>query len=81
MICKCVSFSFIKSSSLSFMCALEYINYCWALFSGYTIFKETEMGRWVHLVCALYIPGVAFSEVTACVIYICYRSIPFHTQI
>ncbi|KAG0714412.1 PHD finger protein 14 [Chionoecetes opilio] len=30
---------------------------------GYTIFKETEMGRWVHLVCALYIPGVAFSEV------------------
>ncbi|XP_047494182.1 uncharacterized protein LOC125042542 isoform X4 [Penaeus chinensis] len=31
--------------------------------AGYTIFKETEMGRWVHLVCALYIPGVAFSEV------------------
>ncbi|RXG55731.1 PHD finger protein 14 [Armadillidium vulgare] len=30
---------------------------------GYTIFKETEMGRWVHLVCALYVPGVAFSEV------------------
>ncbi|XP_042219745.1 uncharacterized protein LOC121864666 isoform X2 [Homarus americanus] len=30
---------------------------------GHTIFKETEMGRWVHLVCALYIPGVAFSEV------------------
>ncbi|RXG54110.1 PHD finger protein 14, partial [Armadillidium vulgare] len=22
---------------------------------GYTIFKETEMGRWVHLVCALYV--------------------------
>ena len=32
--------------------------------TGYTIFKETEMGRWVHLVCALYIPGVAFSEVS-----------------
>uniref|UniRef100_A0A6A7G0N3 Mucin-5AC-like n=1 Tax=Hirondellea gigas TaxID=1518452 RepID=A0A6A7G0N3_9CRUS len=30
---------------------------------GYSIFKETEMGRWVHLVCALYVPGVAFSEV------------------
>lgn len=27
------------------------------------IFKETEVGAWVHLVCALYIPGVAFSEV------------------
>ncbi|KAG1679597.1 PHD finger protein 14 [Nymphon striatum] len=27
------------------------------------IFKETEIGRWVHLVCALYIPGVAFGEV------------------
>lgn len=39
--------------------------HCWILFSGYTIFKETEMGRWVHLVCALYIPGVAFSEVNA----------------
>ncbi|CAL4061328.1 unnamed protein product, partial [Meganyctiphanes norvegica] len=32
-------------------------------FVRYTIFKETEMGRWVHLVCALYVPGVAFSEV------------------
>ena len=21
------------------------------------------MGRWVHLVCALYVPGIAFSEV------------------
>ncbi|KAF2348317.1 Zinc finger PHD-finger [Trinorchestia longiramus] len=30
---------------------------------GYSIFKETETGRWVHLVCALYVPGVAFSEV------------------
>ncbi|XP_068630964.1 PHD finger protein 14 isoform X2 [Battus philenor] len=27
------------------------------------IFKETEVGAWVHLVCALYVPGVAFSEV------------------
>lgn len=22
------------------------------------IFKETDIGRWVHLVCALYIPGL-----------------------
>lgn len=28
------------------------------------IFKETEVGAWVHLVCALYVPGVAFSEVS-----------------
>ncbi|KAG8325521.1 PHD finger protein 14 [Homalodisca vitripennis] len=27
------------------------------------IFKETDTGKWVHLVCALYIPGVAFGEV------------------
>uniref|UniRef100_A0A182XEL8 PHD finger protein 14 n=1 Tax=Anopheles quadriannulatus TaxID=34691 RepID=A0A182XEL8_ANOQN len=27
------------------------------------IFKETDVGRWVHLVCALYVPGVAFGEV------------------
>jgi len=27
------------------------------------IFKETDAGRWVHLVCALYIPGVAFGDV------------------
>ncbi|XP_064470964.1 PHD finger protein 14-like [Ornithodoros turicata] len=27
------------------------------------IFKETEVGKWVHLVCALYIPGVAFGNV------------------
>ncbi|XP_026684614.1 PHD finger protein 14-like, partial [Diaphorina citri] len=27
------------------------------------IFKETDVGKWVHLVCALYIPGVAFGEV------------------
>ncbi|KAK4337416.1 hypothetical protein RND71_043873 [Anisodus tanguticus] len=26
------------------------------------IFKQTETGRWVHLVCALYINGVAFSN-------------------
>lgn len=26
------------------------------------IFKETDTGRWVHLVCALYVPGVAFGE-------------------
>ncbi|XP_054264804.1 PHD finger protein 14 [Macrosteles quadrilineatus] len=28
------------------------------------IFKETDTGLWVHLVCALYMPGVAFREVT-----------------
>ncbi|RWS27568.1 PHD finger protein 14-like isoform X3 [Leptotrombidium deliense] len=28
------------------------------------IFKHTEVGRWVHLVCALYIPGVAFADTT-----------------
>ncbi|XP_073980790.1 PHD finger protein 14 [Rhodnius prolixus] len=27
------------------------------------IFKETDVGKWVHLVCALYMPGVAFAEV------------------
>ncbi|KAL3221420.1 hypothetical protein MRX96_029413 [Rhipicephalus microplus] len=27
------------------------------------IFKETDVGKWVHLVCALYIPGVAFGNV------------------
>ncbi|KAJ8036545.1 PHD finger protein 14 [Holothuria leucospilota] len=27
------------------------------------IFKETDAGRWVHIVCALYIPGVAFGDV------------------
>lgn len=27
------------------------------------IFKETDVGKWVHLVCALYVPGVAFGEV------------------
>lgn len=27
------------------------------------IFKETDVGNWVHLVCALYVPGVAFGEV------------------
>ncbi|XP_030828175.1 PHD finger protein 14 isoform X2 [Strongylocentrotus purpuratus] len=26
-------------------------------------FKETDAGRWVHVVCALYVPGVAFSDV------------------
>lgn len=26
------------------------------------IFKETDVGKWVHLVCALYVPGVAFGE-------------------
>lgn len=29
------------------------------------IFKETDCGRWVHLVCALYVPGVAFGELDA----------------
>ncbi|VEN54523.1 unnamed protein product [Callosobruchus maculatus] len=28
------------------------------------VFKETDVGRWVHLVCALYVPGVAFGEVS-----------------
>lgn len=33
------------------------------------IFKETDVGKWVHLVCALYVPGVAFGEVSKyCVI-------------
>jgi hypothetical protein len=27
------------------------------------IYKETDASRWVHLVCALYIPGVAFGDV------------------
>ncbi|XP_067614870.1 PHD finger protein 14-like isoform X1 [Eurosta solidaginis] len=27
------------------------------------IYKETDVGKWVHLICALYIPGVAFGEV------------------
>lgn len=27
------------------------------------IFKETDVGRWAHLICALYVPGVAFGEV------------------
>ncbi|XP_064637524.1 PHD finger protein 14-like isoform X2 [Lineus longissimus] len=27
------------------------------------IFKETDAGKWVHIVCALYIPGVAFGDV------------------
>ena len=26
------------------------------------IYKRTDVGRWVHLVCALYTPGVAFAE-------------------
>ncbi|KAI0213333.1 hypothetical protein LSAT2_001646 [Lamellibrachia satsuma] len=27
------------------------------------IYKETDASRWVHLVCALYIPGIAFGDV------------------
>lgn len=27
------------------------------------IFKETDVGKWTHLVCALYMPGVAFGDV------------------
>lgn len=27
------------------------------------LFKETNYGKWVHLVCALYIPGIRFEEV------------------
>ncbi|KAK2145970.1 hypothetical protein LSH36_643g01030 [Paralvinella palmiformis] len=27
------------------------------------IYKETDNSRWVHLVCALYVPGVAFGDV------------------
>lgn len=26
------------------------------------IYKQTDVGRWVHLVCSLYIPGVAFAD-------------------
>ncbi len=26
------------------------------------MFKETDVGRWVHLACALYVPGVAFAD-------------------
>ena len=26
------------------------------------VYKQTDVGRWVHLVCALYIPGVAFAD-------------------
>ncbi|XP_026817190.1 PHD finger protein 14-like isoform X1 [Rhopalosiphum maidis] len=29
------------------------------------IFKETDNGRWVHLVCALYVPGITFGDVTS----------------
>ncbi|VVC34294.1 Hypothetical protein CINCED_3A006531 [Cinara cedri] len=29
------------------------------------IFKETDCGKWVHLVCALYVPGITFGEVTS----------------
>lgn len=28
------------------------------------IFKQTESGRWVHVVCALYVTGVVFSDTT-----------------
>ncbi|XP_026099159.1 PHD finger protein 14-like isoform X2 [Carassius auratus] len=31
--------------------------------SQYGIFKETDAGRWVHVVCALYVPGVAFGDI------------------
>lgn len=31
------------------------------IFAG-GIFKETDVGKWVHLVCALYLPGIAFGE-------------------
>lgn len=26
------------------------------------VYKQTDVGRWVHLVCALYVPGVAFGD-------------------
>ncbi|XP_025206271.1 PHD finger protein 14-like [Melanaphis sacchari] len=29
------------------------------------IFKETDNGRWVHLICALYVPGTIFGDVTS----------------
>ena len=29
------------------------------------IFKETDMGDWIHMICALYVPGIAFSNVDA----------------
>lgn len=28
------------------------------------IFKETDYGRWVHLICALYVPGTLFGDDT-----------------
>lgn len=37
------------------------------------IFKETDVGKWVHLVCALYVPGVAFGEVCKTLIFIKYK--------
>jgi len=27
------------------------------------VFKRTENNRWVHLLCALYTPGVAFNDI------------------
>ena len=26
------------------------------------VYKQTDVGRWIHLVCALYVPGVAFGD-------------------
>ncbi|CAG2166972.1 unnamed protein product [Oppiella nova] len=44
--------------------ACVYNPYCELCPNSGGIFKATDVGRWVHMVCALYIPGVAFSDVT-----------------
>jgi hypothetical protein len=45
--------------NIKFQC---FIYYIYEIVAG-GIFKETDVGKWVHLVCALYVPGVAFGEV------------------
>jgi len=47
------------------------------------IFKETDVGKWVHLVCALYVPGVAFGEVSKyhkCKYYCVYNCISYQVK-
>ncbi|XP_026321798.1 PHD finger protein 14 isoform X4 [Hyposmocoma kahamanoa] len=71
----CYGVSDVTSESSTVSCASTEPWFCEACKAGVTdpncelcpnkggIFKETEVGAWVHLVCALYVPGVAFSEV------------------
>ncbi|XP_072939791.1 uncharacterized protein [Epargyreus clarus] len=71
----CYGVSDVTSESSTFSSASTEPWFCEACKAGVTdpncelcpnkggIFKETEVGAWVHLVCALYVPGVAFSEV------------------